>query len=660
MKREAMNVMNNTIDFKEIIQTQRSKQGASNWEGTVLDYLYLVKDNPDIAQFAPGRIYNMIIKHGVEEVPDELKTRSYDDLVRYKFFDGKIFGALEPIHDLMRFLKAAARRTETGKRILILVGPVSSGKSTIAALIKRGLETDDTPIYAIKGCPINEDPLHLIPMADRPYWEEQLGVKIEGNLCPMCQFMVDNEYTENGVVKWEDVKVVRTFFSEQRRSGIGTFAPSDAKSQDITELIGRINMSKMTRYGETDPRAYEFNGELQIANRGMIEYIEILKADIKFHYILIPAAQEQLIKAPGFPQMYIDTLIVGHTNFWEFDTFKNEKKNEALHDRIYPIYVPWNLRVDDEIKIYEKLIKESDFRDIHIAPNTLKLAAQFAVLSRLTPSTKVSSLIEKMKIYNGEMTESRRKNEVDVRALREEGKAKGEGLTGISPRFIINALNVALGMKEDKKCVTPVDIIRSLHKTFDHQMGIDEKDKEKYLNLLLGEKESIAAEFKEIVRKEVNMAFISAYDEQAQSLFDNYILNASAYCKKEKVQDPITGEINDPDEKLMRQLEELVGVPSNSKMEFRQGLFVHKATLLERGQPFTFKDYPPLKEAIEKYLIKSLKDLVNLTLANKVITDEKMKKRRADVFDRLIEKGYCEHCAEVILSFMSEVLRKES
>jgi len=652
--------MNGTPDFKQIILDQRSKLNNSEWEGTTLDYLYLVKESPEIAQFAPGRIYNMIMKYGVEDIPDELKTRSYDDMVRYKFFDNKIYGILEPIHDLMRFLKASARRTETGKRILIMVGPVSSGKSTIASLIKRGLENDDTPIYSIKGCPINEDPLHLIPLNDRPYWENQLGVKIEGHLCPVCQMMVDNEYTENGHVKWEDVSVVKTFFSEQRRKGIGTFAPSDVKSQDVTELIGRVNMSKMTRYGETDPRAYEFNGELQVANRGLIEYIEILKADVKFHYILIPAAQEQLIKSPGFPQMYIDTLILGHTNQVEFDSFKSEKKNEALHDRIYPIYVPWNLRVDDEVKIYEKLIKESDFRNIHIAPYTLKLAAQFAILSRLTPSTKVSSLVEKMKIYNGEITEEMRKQEVDVRALREEGRAKGEGLTGISPRFIINALNVALGMKEDKQCINPIDLIRSLRTNFDHQMGIEDKDKERYLAMLLGEKESVSAEFKDIARKEVNMAFISAYEEQAQSLFDNYMINASAFCRKEKVQDMLTGESSDPDEKLMRQIEELIGVPVNSKMEFRQGLFVHKASLLERGLPFTFKDYAPLKDAIEKFLIKSLKDLVNLTLANKAATDEKTKKRRQDVFDRLITKGYCEHCANTLLQFISEVLRKES
>ncbi|HRR50062.1 MAG TPA: hypothetical protein P5293_08960, partial [Bacteroidales bacterium] len=408
-------MMNN--DFRSIILDQRKDQKLAQWEGKCLDYLYIVKENPDVANFAPGRIYNMIMRHGIEDVDNSLKIRGYEDLVRYKFFDGKIYGTLEALHDIMKFLKAAARRTETGKRILIMVGPVASGKSTIAALIKRGLERDKTPKYTIKGCPIHEEPLHLIPLDDRPRWEQELGVKIEGTLCPVCQQMVeDNFMGEDGHIKWEDVPIVSIKFSEQKRVGIGTFQPSDPKSQDISELIGRVNMSKMTRYGETDPRAYQFNGELQVANGGVIEYIELLKADVKFHYVLITAAQEQMIKAPGFPQMYIDTLILAHTNQTEYDGFRGEKKNEALHDRMYPITVPWNLRVDDEIKIYEKMIRESDFRGIHIAPNTLKVAAQFAILTRLVPSNKVSSIIQKMKIYNGEITEELKKQEIDVKA----------------------------------------------------------------------------------------------------------------------------------------------------------------------------------------------------------------------------------------------------
>ena len=652
-------MMDNT-DFRSIILEQREGTEISPWEGTALEYLQLLTENPEAANFAPGRIYNMIMKYGTQEVDSSYKTMGYEDLVRYSFFDGKIFGTLEALHDIMKFMKASARRTETGKRILIMVGPVSSGKSTIAALIKKGLEADDTPKYSIKGCPLHEEPLHLVPERDRPFWEEKLGLKIEGVVCPVCQHLLDEKYTSiEGVVRWDEVPVEKISFSEQRRIGIGTFQTSDPKSQDVSELIGRVNMSKIARFGETDPRAYQFDGELQVANGGVIEYIEILKADIKFHHILLTAAQEQLIKSPGFPQIYIDTLILAHTNQTEYDTFRSDKKNEALHDRMYPIMVPWNLKVDDEVKIYEKMIRESDFRNIHIAPHALKVAAQFAVLTRMAPSNKVTSLTEKMKIYNGDISEEFKKTEIDVKALREEGRKNGEGMTGVSPRFIINALNIALGMKEDKNCINAMDIIRALRDNFEHHIGYSEDEISRFLNLLKGDKHSIISEYKDIAKKEVNMAFLHAYDEQANELFSRYMLNVGAFCKKEKVQDSLTGEYNSPDETIMRSIEELIGVPINSKGEFRNQIYVHKADCLERGKPFTFNDYAPLKEAVEKKLISDLKNVVSLSIADVTSTDPKRQKRRNDAMETLLEKGYCVQCAQMLLGFIGEVIRRE-
>ena len=644
--------MDNT-DFRQVILDQKNGIDKNLWTGKMLDYLYMVKENPDIAIFAPGRIYNMIMSKGTEKVDESYKIRGYEDLVKYSFFNDRIYGCYNAIHDIMKFLKASSRRTETGKRILILVGPVSSGKSTIATLFKRGLEEYNLQKFAVKGCPLHEEPLHLIPIKDRPYWEEVLGVKIEGHLCPVCL-----QHMEENNVAWEDMMVTEIKFSEQKRMGVGTFSPSDPKAQDVSELIGRVNLAKISRYGETDPRAYQFDGELDIANGGMLELIELLKVDTKLLYVFITVAQEQVVKSPGFPQIYIDELLLAHTNLTEFDSFKSDKKNEALHDRIYPIMVPWNTVVNDEIKIYEKMIRESDFRNIHIAPGTLKIAAQFAVLTRLAQSTKIPSLLDKMKLYNGEITEEVRKQDIDIKSLREEGKEKGEGMFGISPRFIINALNVALGMKEDKMCINPIDIIRALRENFDHHMGITNEEKSKYLDLLIGEKDSVRFEFNQFALKEVNMAFLVAYEEQAQSLFDNYVINAQAFCKNERVFDSILQEYSDPDEKLMRSIEELVGVPVNSKKEFRNNLFVYKATLLEQGKPFTFRDYTPLKDAIEKKLVSDLKNIVSLTIADKTITNEKVKKRRKDAIDNLIEKGYCKLCAENLLAFVGESIRK--
>lgn len=656
-------------DFRNIVLAQQESKGPSVWDGTLIDYMEIVQKNPDVAMLAPARVYNMIVKHGTEKVSEDHKVQGYEDLVKYKFFDGKIFGSYRGIHDMMKFFKAAARRTETGKRIMMLMGPPSSGKSTVSALIKRGLEQDDTPIYAIKGCPLHEDPLHAIPDQFREEWNKKLGVRIEGQLCPVCQANLDRNHTdESGIVRWHEVQVEMIQISEQRRSCIGTFSPSDPKSQDIAELIGSVNMSKLHMYGEDDPRAYSFNGELQVANRGIIEYIEILKADIKFHHVLINLAQEGVIKSPKFPQMYLDEIIISHTNQNEFDAFKSEQKNEALHDRIYHINFPWNDTVRHEIEIYKKLIAESEFSDIHISPGALEVAAQFAVLTRLYPSKKIN-LIKKMKLYNGDFLADFNKGKTkDIKIIRQEGIENGEGMTGISPRFITNAINIVLGQKEHvetgnkkyKGCITALDMIRSLKTNFDHHMGGQEKDKEMYLQLLTAKEESVVAEYKEFALKEVNRAFVHAFDDQANELSTRYIENCLAFCKEESILDPVTNEYRDPDEKLMRAIEELIPVPLEAKREFRKGIFVYKADTIEQGDEWKWDTYKPLKEAIEKKLMKDLKNVVTLSIADTVTTSAKSKGRKTRALKTLMKKGYCQHCATALLGFVGEILRREN
>jgi serine protein kinase len=666
-KKKGLKMMNQ--DFREIVLKQQEVIGPSKWDGTIIEYMQMIQENPEVAMLAPSRIYNMIMKEGVEPVPENRKTKGYEDLVSYNFFKGKIFGSYEAIHDMMKFLKAAARRTETGKRILMLMGPVSSGKSTISTLIKRGLEMDETPVYAIKGCPIHEDPLHVIPLALRAEWNERLGVKIEGDLCPVCQLNLDNNHVdENGIIRWHDIPVELIQLSEQRRCGIGTFTPSDPKSQDITELIGKVNMSKLHMYGESDPRAYQFDGELQVANRGVIEYIEILKADIKFHHVLITLAQEGVIKAPGFPQIYLDELILSHTNQTEFDKFRNDPANEALHDRMYYVKVPWNDTIKDEIQIYKKLIAESEFSDIHISPGALEVAAQFAILTRLYDSKKIN-LIKKMKLYNGDYLEEFTKGkDKDIKIIREEGRKNGECMSGISPRFITNAINIALGQKEHvetgnpeyKGCITALDMIRALRDNFEHHIGGADKDKETYMNLLTAKEESVVAEYKEFAKKEVSKAFVHAFDDQAEELFTRYDMNCKSFCKDETVFDEVTGEYMEPDEKIMRAIEELIPVPNEAKREFRKGVFVYKADCLESGKKWQWDTYKPIKEAIEKKLMNDLKNVVTLSIANTVSTSEKVKQRRTKALETLKKKGYCENCAKALLGFVGEILRREN
>lgn len=642
----------------------KSGGGGALWEGTMKEYLSLVAENPKICQSAPSRIYDMIASKGVQDLPESEKLPHYEDLVSYNFFSEDIFGIEESLHDLVRFFRAGANRTETGKRILILVGPVSSGKSTIATLLRSGLERHDSPIYAIKGCPIHEEPLHLVPRSLRPEFEKLLGVKIEGDLCPVCKCKLqgDSQCADQvGQFSWESMPIVQIGLNERDRIGIGTFQPSDPKNQDISELIGHVDLGKITKYGEAHPLGYKFDGEIEIANRGLIEYIEILKCDIKFHYILITVAQEQLIKAPGFPQIHIDTVILSHTNQTEFEKFKANKENEALHDRMYPIYVPYNLRIRDEVSIYKKLTAKSEFQDkVHIAPLTLESAAMFAVLTRLLPTNMCPEAVKKAKYYDGQVIMEKEKDPVNVKKMRLEGKEKGEGMSGISPRFVMNALNIALGAAmEGAGCINPVDIIRALKHQFDHHIGFSEEEKGRYLELLKGEKGSTLSEYRAEARREVNRAFLYAYEDQAQALFDNYMKNATASCLKRKMVDPVTQEEQDPDEKLMRSIEEMIGISEIAKREFRQGLFVFKSDAIDRGEQFTFKNYLPLQEAIEKKLMADLKNIVSLTIADKNIKDPKTIKRKEDAVSKLLEKGYCPVCANNLLHFVGEMLRKE-
>lgn len=643
---------------------QKSGSSSVLWEGTFREYLAMVAENPSISQSAPARVFNMITSKGTKEATESEKLAHYEDLVSYNFFSEEIFGIEEPLHDLVRFFRAGANRTETGKRILILVGPVSSGKSTIATLLRSGLEKLETPVYAIKGCPIHEEPLHLIPHSLRPEFEKVLGVKIEGDLCPVCKCKLQDDSRcrdQVGQYSWENMPVVQLRLRERDRVGIGTFQPSDPKNQDISELIGHVDLGKITKYGEAHPLGYKFDGELQVANRGLIEYIEILKCDIKFHYVLITVAQEQLIKAPGFPQIYIDTVILSHTNQTEFEKFKANKENEALHDRMYPIFVPYNLRVRDEVSIYSKLISRSEFHEkVHLAPLTLDTAAFFSILTRLTPSNMCPDLLKKAKYYDGQTIMEKEKDPVNVKKLRQEGKDKGEGMSGISPRFVMNAINIALGSAMNTtQCVNPVDIIRALKHQFEHHIGFSEEEKGRYISLLTGEKGSALAEFRSEAKKEVNRAFLFAYEDQAQALFENYMRNATAFCLKKKISDSVTQEEQEPDEKLMRSIEEMIGISEIAKREFRQGLFVFKSDALDRGESFSFKTYLPLQEAIEKKLMADLKNIVSLTLADRSTKDPKTTKRKDDAVSKLLEKGYCPVCADNLLHFVGEILRKE-
>src|SRR5579871_4971027 len=631
------------MDLVKRLEEYRTQERALAWEGTFEDYFKIASHNPAVAELSHARIYNMIMAAGTET------NRQGDP--RYKFFADEIYGIEKPLQQIVDYFHSAAQRLEVRKRILLLMGPVGGGKSTIVYLLKRGLEaysrTDEGAIYALKDCPMHEEPLHLVPIDLRADVEREFGLYIEGDLCPHCRYLVDTEFRG----RIEDVPVKRLTFSEKYRIGVGTFTPSDPKSQDISELVGGIDLSTIGEVGvESDPRAYRFDGELNIANRGLMEFVEMLKTDEKFLYVLLTLSQEQNIKTGRFSMIYADEVVVSHTNEHEYQAFVGNKKSEALQDRIILVKVPYNLRVSDEVRIYEKLLKQSALQNVHIAPNTLRIASTFAVLTRLEPSKKAGmSLMKKLRLYDGEDMEDFKQK--DVRELQEE--AVREGMDGISPRYIINRLSSAL-VKQDVTCINPIDALRALRDGLDQHTSISREERERYLNFISDARK----EYDEMAKKEVQRAFVYSYEESARTLLNNYLDNVEAYCNKTKVRDPITDEDMEPDEQLMRSIEEQIGITENAKKTFREEILIRISSLARRGQTFDYTSHERLKEAIEKKLFADLRDVVKITTSSRTPDAEQLRKIN-EVVNRLItDHGYCPVCANELLKYAGTLLNR--
>ncbi|MHB1414252.1 MAG: PrkA family serine protein kinase [Chloroflexota bacterium] len=628
------------MDLVDRLQKYRAEEQKLAWEGTFKDYFEMVTKEPKLARLSHARIYDMIVRAGTRV--DEEGRR------RYQFFEEDLYGLEHSLEQLVEYFQSAAARLEIRKRILLLMGPVGGGKSTMVTLLKRGLEeytrAEDGAVYAIKGCPMHEEPLHLVPEAIRPEIEHEYGVYIEGDLCPSCRRRLEDMYEGRA----EEMPVERIAFSEKHRVGVGTFSPSDPKSQDISELTGSIDLATVGQYGtESDPRAYRFDGELNIANRGVMEFIEMLKSDERFLYGLLTLSQEQNIKTGRFSMIYADEVIMSHTNENEYNAFIANKRSEALQDRIIVIKVPYNLRVSDETRIYDKLIRQSGLRNVHIAPHTLEVASTFSILSRLEESKKAGmSLMKKLKLYDGEEVDGFTAK--DVKELREESER--EGMAGISPRYVINRLSAAL-VKDNVECINPLDALRALRDGMDQHTSITREERERLLNLLT----EARREYDEIAKREVQKAFVYSFEESAQSLFNNYLDNVEAYTNKIKLRDPVTEEEIEPDERLMRSIEEQIGITETAKKTFREELLIRLSSASRHGQHFEYKSHERLREAIEKKLFSDLKDITRVTSATRLDSDQK--RRLEDVKERLIKNhGYCHVCAGELLKYVGTLL----
>ncbi len=678
----------------------RQKFQEHHWTGTFWEYLDLVEGNPAIVRNAYQRAYDTIVAHGSE------KYRLFKkDCVRYHFFSDPfengadaIYGLDFALMQLVDFFRSAAEGYGTDRRVLLLHGPVGSSKSTIARLLKKGLEaysrTADGALYSFSwlldencgvaaagpgaktavmthefACPMHEDPLVLIPRDARDalfnkinekYKSKNHGgrLKLYGDPDPFCRKVFEDLmqfYQGDWKAVMQHVKVRRIVLSEKDRVGVGTFQPKDEKNQDSTELTGDINYRKIAQFGsDSDPRAFNFDGELNIANRGVCEFIEILKLDVAFLYDLLGATQEHTIKPKKFAQTYIDEVIIGHTNEPEYKRLQNNEMMEAFRDRTIKIDVPYNIRLDDEIKIYQKSFGPERIKNIHIAPHTLEVAAMWAVLTRLDEPKKAGlAVLQKLKLYNGKSIPGY--TEDSVKELKEE--APREGMNGISPRYIQDKISNALVSRQaiEERAINPFMVINELESGMTHHSLLsDENTKKKYRELLAVVKE----EYEDIIKGEVQRA-ISADEDAIRRMCTNYIENVRAYTQKERVLNKYTGRYDDPDERLMRAIEEKIDIPESRKEDFRQEIMNYIGALALDGKKFEYNTNARLYRALELKLFEDSRDTIKLkNLVSSVVDDETQAKIDV-VKQRLIKQfGYNETSATDVLNYVASIFAR--
>jgi len=641
---------NSKHEFERLIQEDRENRESKHWSGTFIDYLEKVRQDPSIVKHAHARIYDMVVQEGatdINETDDPRVSRLFKDesLRVYNFFKDEFFGIEETLAQIVRYFQSAAMRGEENRQVLYLMGPVGAGKSSLVEKLQRGLEGLD-PIYMIEDSPMFEEPLLLIPRHLRQEFEKMLDVRIEGDLCPVTRWRLREEFDN----AYEKMSVTTVGFSKRNRRGVGIVPPVDPNNQDTSVLIGSEDISKLDRYSEGDPRVLELNGAFNVGNRGMVEFIEVFKNETEYLHAMITATQEKFVPAPGrHGTVYVDTVIVAHSNEAEWQKFKADHTNEAILDRIVVVKVPYNLRLSEEVKIYQKMLHNSDFR-ASVAPHTLEVAAMFAILSRLEPSAKCD-LMTKLHLYNGEeVVEKGRTKKITVKELRED--AKREGMFGISTRFIMKALDNALS--EGGSSINPISVREALIRMV-KAMDAPDDTRKQYLEFL---QDVIHKEYLELLEKEITKAFVYSYQEQAETLFQNYLDHAEAYVNQTKVMDRNTKEELLPDEGFLKSIEEQIAIIGSAADGFRQEVIAYLWASSRRGDRVTYESYEPLKDAIEKKLMGSVRDISRVITKARTRDQDQQHKHDAMV-QRLIELGYPEDSVDIVLRYAANHLWKD-
>jgi serine protein kinase len=643
------------VNLQSILIQIRNQKEQLGWQGTFRNYFEMAAKEPRLSRLSHARIYDSILSFGVDKPGSQATT--------YGLFSSELFGIENSIQQIVDYFRASANGFDTRKRILLLVGPPASGKSSLVNLIKAGLEqytrTPAGAVYAIRGCPVQEEPLHLIPPEFRDEVARNYGLRIEGDLCPHCRWMLDEEY--GGDI--ESVAVERITLSEQMGIGIGTLVATDPGSEDIARLIGsvdeaRLESDRMQSFG----KAYRLNGELDVANRGLVEFIEIFKLDERYLSLLLVLSEEQKIKAPGFGTLYMDEAILAHTNEADYEAVLSNPRTEGLQDRMLVVMVPYNLRVSQEVRIYQKLLGQVDLKSVQLSPLCLPAAAHFAVLSRLEPPERTGlSLIDKLHLYDGQYYERFRPQ--DVEEMR--NAAPREGMFGISPRFVINQIaRAAAGSK--RPCLDALDLLQTLWEGLEQNARLAHTERQRLFSLFKDARRS----YDMLAQQEVQKACSPNFQTEAVRLANEYLQCVEQWMQIRSAdgsngngQHSIGRRADSGIETRLQAMEAAIHVQDYDAHLFRRQVYAQAQISGFTGNDAlggnsSLPDLIPaaLQAALIQRLCPNTRQVEEIAAAEEGRGNDGLLRKRGEAKARLMgEYGYRAECAERLLRYVAEL-----
>ncbi|MDX1755350.1 MAG: PrkA family serine protein kinase [Marinobacter sp.] len=638
-----------------IVQHFKTRYDATQEEEYSLEeYLEICKQDKSAYATAAER---MLLAIGEPELVDTSRdarlSRIFSNKVikRYPEFS-EFYGMEDAVENIVSFFRHAAQGLEEKKQILYLLGPVGGGKSSLAEKLKQLMQK--VPFYAIKDSPVNETPLGLFdPEEDGPILEEEFGIPTRYLNTIMSPWAVKRLHEFGGDIS--KFRVVKRYPSILDQIAVSKTEPGDENNQDISSLVGKVNIRMLEDYSQDDPDAYSFSGGLCRSNQGLMEFVEMFKAPIKVLHPLLTATQEgNYNTTEGMGSVPFDGIILAHSNESEWQTFRNNKHNEAFLDRVYIVKVPYCVRVTEEIEIYQKLLKNSSLSGAPCAPDTLSMLAQFSVLSRIKEPEN-SSIFSKMRVYDGQNIKDTDPKAKSIQEYRDSAGVN-EGMEGLSTRFAFKILSKVFNFDTTEVAANPVHLLYVLEKQIEQEQ-FPADVQERYLRFI---KEFLAPHYVEFIGKEIQTAYLESYSEYGQNLFDRYVTYADFWIQDQEYRDPETGEILDRsainDE--LEKIEKPAGI-SNPK-DFRNEVvnFVLRARANNQGQNPSWLSYEKLRSVIEKKMFSNTEDLLPVISFNPKASQEDQKKHKQFV-ERMVDRGYTEKQVRLLAEWYLRVRKSQ-